>query len=192
MKRFGGGELALVAVALLVGTAKGTFAQGGFEQVSGKAFESAIPSDFYLEGNRIPVDRRNAAVLKTPAGGRLVFALLTTAGWGAPVKQKYVGMLITGGKVSVGSVRLNAGSYGFGLHPCSGPCAPPYGIGLETPAATSSGEAKFFLYNQAGEKVGDCVAKKDSAVKQPKPLHIVLSKEAGARLYLGRYFLELK
>jgi hypothetical protein len=57
---------------------------------------------------------------------------------------------------------------------------------LEKPAG------KFFLYNQAGEKVGDCSAQKDSAVKLPKPLNIVLSKEAGARLYLGRYFLELK
>jgi hypothetical protein len=103
--------------------------------------------------------------------------LIETAGWAAPAKQKYIGMVITEGKVSVGSVRLNAGSYGFGL---------------ETPTTPASREAKFFLYNQAGEKVGGCVAKKDSAVKQPKPLSVVLSKETGARLYLGRYFLELK
>jgi hypothetical protein len=82
-----------------------------------------------------------------------------------------MGMVITEGKVSVCDVPLSVGSYGFGL---------------EKPAG------KFFLYNQAGEKVGDCGAKKDSAVKQPKPLNIVLSKETGARLYLGRYFVELK
>jgi hypothetical protein len=175
MKRFGG--LILVAFAILMGTPRGAFPQGGFEQMSGKAFESAIPNDFYLEGNRIPVEKRNAALLKTPAGARLVFALIDTTGYSSQIKQKYIGMVITEGVVSVCSVPLSVGSYGFGL---------------EKPAATSNEDAKFFLYNQAGEKVGDCGAKKDSAMKQPKPLNIVLSKEAGARLYLGRYFLELK
>jgi hypothetical protein len=166
----------MVAIALLIGAPLGAFAQGAFEQLSGKAFDSAIPNDFYLEGNRIPVEKRNAVLLKTPGGARLVFALIDTTGYSSQIKQKYMGMVITEGSVSVCSVPLSVGSYGFGL---------------EKPATTSSGEAKFFLYNQAGEKLGDCAAKKDSAVKQPKPLNVVLSKEAGARLYLGRYFLGL-
>jgi hypothetical protein len=175
MKRFVG--WILVAFALLIITPRGACAQAAFEQLTGKAFESAIPNDFYLEGNRIPVDKGNAALLKTPAGARLVLALIDTTGYSSQIQQKYIGMVITEGKVSVGSVPLNVGSYGFGL---------------EKPAAPSSGDAKFFLYNQAGEKVGACVAKKDSALKQPKPLSIISSKETGTRLYLGRYFLKLK
>jgi len=175
MKRFGG--LVLVAFAILISTPRGACAQGAFEQLFGKAFESAIPNDFYLEGNRIPVEKRNAALLKTPAGARLVLGLIDTTGYSSQIKQKYVGMLITEGTLSVCDVSLSVGSYGFGL---------------EKPAATSGADAKFFLYNQAGEKVGDCAAKKDNALKQPKPLNAVLSKEGGARLYLGRYYLELK
>jgi len=175
MKRFGG--LILLAMTILIGLPRGAFAQGAFEQMSGKAFESAIPNDFYLEGNRIPVEKRNAVLLKTPAGARLVLALIDTTGYSSQIKQKYIGMVITEGTVSVCNVPLSVGSYGFGL---------------VKPAATSSEDAKFYLYNQAGETVGECAAKKDSAVKQPKPLNVVLSKEAGARLYLGRYFLELK
>jgi hypothetical protein len=177
MKKLSAGGLILVAIAILMGMPNGTFAQGGFEQMSGKAFESAIPNDFYLEGNRIPVEKRNAVLLKTPAGARLVFALIDTTGYSSQIKQKYIGMAITEGTVSVCSVPLSVGSYGFGL---------------EKPVATSSEAAKFYVYNQAGEKVGDCAAKKDNTLKQPKPLNIVLSKEAGARLYLGRYFVELK
>jgi len=177
MKRLGRGGLILVAITTLLGMPRSARAQGAFEQMSGKAFESAIPNDFYLEGNRIPVEKRNAALLKTPGGARLVLALIDTTGYSSQIQQKYIGMIITEGTVSVCSVPLSVGSYGFGL---------------EKPPATSSEDAKFFLYNQAGEKVGDCSAKKDKAVKQPKPLNIVLSKEAGARLYLGRYFLELK
>ena len=175
MKRFGG--VIIVALAIFVSAPRRADAQGAFTQLTGKAFESAIPSDFYLEGNRIPVEKRNAVLLKTPAGARLILALIDTTGYSAQIKQKYIGMVITEGAVSVCSVPLNVGSYGFGL---------------EKPAAGSSEDAKFSLYNQAGEKLGDCGARKDGAVKQPKPLNVVLSKEAGARLYLGRYFVELK
>src|SRR5208337_2010840 len=177
MKRLSAGGLILVVMAILMGMPGSAWAQGAFEQISGKAFDSAIPNDFYLEGNHIPVEKRNAVLLKTPAGARLVFALIDTAGYSSQIKQKYIGMAITEGKVSVCNSPLSVGSYGFGL---------------VKPAATSSGDAKFFLYNQAGQKVGECGAKKDSAVKQPKPLNIVSSKEAGARLYLTRYFLDLK
>jgi hypothetical protein len=177
MKRFAAGGLILAAITILVGMPRGAFAQGAFEQLSGKAFESAIPNDFYLEGNRIPVEKRNAVLLKTPAGARLVLALIDTTGYSSQIQQKYIGMLITEGTVSVCSVSLSVGSYGFGL---------------EKPPAHTSGAAKFLVYNQAGEKVGDCAPKRDSAMKQPKPLSIVLSKEGGARLYLNRYFLELK
>jgi hypothetical protein len=172
MKRFGVWGLILVSIAILPGIARGLFAQGGFTPMTGKAFESAIPNDFYLEGNRIPVEKRNAALLKTPAGARLVLALIDTTGYSSQIRQKYIGMVITEGNVSVCSVSLGVGSYGFGL---------------EKPAPTSNEDAKFFLYNQAGEKVGECGAKKDNAVKQPKPLNV-----SGSRLYLGRYYLELK
>jgi hypothetical protein len=175
MKRFVG--WILVAFALLIITPRGACAQAAFEQLTGKAFESAVPNDFYLEGNRIPVDKLHAALLKTPGGARLVLAKIDTTGYSSQIQQKYIGMVITEGKVSVCSVPLTVGSYGFGM---------------EKPAASSSEDAKFFLYNQAGEKVGECAAKKDSTVKQPKPLNVVLGKEGGARLYLGRYFLELK
>ena len=177
MKRLGACGLISIALALWVCLPRGARAQGAFEPISGKAFDSAIPTDFYLEGNRIPVEKRNAALVKTPRGARLVLGLIDTSGYSSQIQQKYMGMLITEGKVSVCNVPLSVGSYGFGL---------------EKPPATSRAEAKFLLYNQAGEKVGECGAKKDSAVTQPKPLNVVSSKEAGARLYLGRYYLELK
>jgi hypothetical protein len=170
MKRLSAGGLVLLTMAILIGMPGSACAQGAFEQISGKAFDSAIPNDFYLEGNRIPVQKRNAALLKTPAGARLLLGLIDTTGYSSQIQEKYMGMVITEGKVSACDIPLSVGSYGFGL---------------EKPAG------KFFLYNQAGEKVGECGAKKDSAVKQPKPFNIVLGKNGGARLYLGRYFIEL-
>jgi hypothetical protein len=71
------GAAGTLALSLFATTA---FAQQKFELVTGKPFDQAVPKDFYLEGNAIPTEKRNAAVVKTPARGRAVFALLDTAG----------------------------------------------------------------------------------------------------------------
>jgi len=152
------------------------FAEGGFAEVTGKEFDSAVPRDFYLEGNAIPTEKRNAVLLKSPAGARLLFALIDTTGYSSQIREKYIGMMIAEGAVSVCGVHLGVGSYGFGL---------------DRPAPNSSEDARFFLYNQAGEKVGDCAAEKDTRIKLPKPLQVVLSKGEPARLYLGRYRVDL-
>jgi hypothetical protein len=152
-------------------------AQGAFEVVTGKAFDSALPKDFYLEGNAIPTQKRNAALVKTPAGARVLFALIDTTGYSSQIQQKYEGMLITEGSLSVGGHKLGVGSYGFGY---------------TKPAATSNEDAKFFLYNQAGEKIAECTAKKDTKIAQPKPLQVVTATGEPARLYFGRYWVGLK
>jgi hypothetical protein len=151
-------------------------AQKSFEQVTGKEFERAVPKDFYLEGNAIPVEVRNATLLKT-GGARALFALIDTTGYSSQIRQKYIGMLISESSISICGKSVHVGSYGFGL---------------ERPAETSLKEAKFFMYDQAGEKVVECNAKRDSKIRQPKPLQAVLIQGVPARLYLGRYWVDLK
>jgi len=167
----------LLAIGLLTIKVNTVRAQGAFEQVTGKTFDGALPDKFYLEGNAIPTQKRNAAMLKTPAGARLIMALLDTSGYSSRIQEKYKGMLITEGSIFLGDLNVGVGSYGFGL---------------ETPEPTSDADAKFFLYDQAGEKVGECAAKKDAQIERPRPLQVVLGKEGPAKLYLGRYWIELK
>ncbi len=152
-------------------------AQSAFQPLTGKAFDSALPRDFYLEGNAIPTEKRNAVLLKTPAGARLLVALIDTSGYSSQIQQKYIGMLIAESTVSVCAATVGVGSYGFGL---------------ERPGHGSAGEAKLFLYNQAGDKIGECTAQSDGEMKTPRPLQVVLDPVRPARLYLGRYWLELK
>ena len=152
-------------------------AQGGFESVTGTAFVNAVPGDFYLEGNRIPVEKRNSALLKNAKGSRVVLGLIDTTGYSSQIKAKYAGFLITETHVSVCGTGLGVGSYGFGL---------------ERPAATSNADATFRVYNQAGEKLGECAAKKDDSVKQPKPLGVTADKAGSAKIYLGKYVIEIK
>ncbi len=178
------GAWLVLTTGLLAASPKDIRGQGAFELVTGKAFDSALPRDFYLEGNAIPTEKRNGILLKTPAGERVLIALIDTSGYSSQVRQKYSGMLIAEGRVSICGETVAVGSYGFGLDKP----AP-----IESRSATTSGaDAKFFLYNQAGEKVAECAAKKDTQIKQPKPLQVVLNQGERARLYLGRYSLELK
>src|SRR5271157_1429262 len=85
----------IVMVCLLAAWPNTARAQGGFELVTGDAFTRAVPADFYLEGNHIPVEKRNDAVLKNAKGARVVLGLIDTTGYSSQIQQKYIGMLIS-------------------------------------------------------------------------------------------------
>ncbi len=160
----------LITAATLVG-------QHQFEVVTGKAFDSAVPKDFYLEGNAIPTTKRNAILVHLPSGERALFSLIETSGYSADIVAKYVGMIITEGEVSLCGHKVSVGSYGFGW-------ARP-GTGVDEPG-------KFSLYNQAGAKLLECDTPRDANLKQPRPLQVVVGTAAPARLYYGKHYVELK
>jgi hypothetical protein len=177
MKRVYSLVWAVLALVMLAGWQSEARAQGPFELITGTAFNKALPEKFYLEGNAIPTEPRNAAMFKTPTAPRALIALMDTTGYSSRIKQKYIGMIITEGKLSVCSISLGVGSYGFGL---------------DRPAAPSDADAKFLVYNQAGEKLGECSVKKDTALKQGSPLKVLVQKGGGATLELTRYVLQLQ
>ena len=177
MRKCGFG-LFLAAVTVLSGAAcPGALAQNGFAVVTGKAFDSAVPKDFYLEGNAIPTEKRNAVLVTTPAGARALFALIDTAGYAASITTKYVGMLITEGNISVCGHTIGVGSYGFGW-------ALP-GTGVDEPG-------KFALFNQAGAPVFDCTTPRQGDLKLPRPLQVIVSRDGSARLYHGKHYVALQ
>jgi hypothetical protein len=146
------------------------------EQVTGKEFDGAIVPNFYLEGNAIPVQKRNAAMLKCGGARLAIFALLDTSGYSADVQKKYLGMVLVEKKMSLGGAQLAVGAYGFGL---------------EKPAAGEQ-PGKIFVYDVAGQKVGETAAPYDAKLAQPTPLQAVIAKGQPTKLYLGRYGLEIR
>jgi len=170
-------HLALLTSALFCLCATELAAQKGFEIVTGKAFDSAIPKDFYLEGNAIPVQKRNAVLVQTPSGARTIFALIDTTGYSANIQTKYVGMIIAEGDVSVCGHKIGVGSYGFGwVRPDQGVDQP----------------GKLSLYNQAGAAVAECTTPRDPKLTQPRPLQVTAGQTGPARLYYGRHYAELR
>jgi hypothetical protein len=163
------GVLAVTAACLLSFGAGQASAQSGFDLVLGKAFDAGLVRDFYLEGNSIPTQKRNAAMIKSTTGKRLVFALLDTSGYGTDVQQKYLGMAIVEQKVALGGAELAVGAYGFGIE-----------------KATGEGPARILFYDVAGQKVAEATAQLDKDLKQPLPLQVIVTEDQFARLYLRR------
>ena len=168
--------LVLLAGAWLAGHADAQTPEH-WTQVTGKEFDGAIVPNFYLEGNAIPVQKRNAVMLKCPCGKRMIFALLDTSGYSIDVQQKYYGMVTVEKKTLLGGAEVPVGAFG---------------LGLVKPAAPSEAPAKVLIYDVAGQKVAEGVAQYDAQLAQPVPLQVVQEKDKAARLYLGRYFVELK
>jgi len=168
----------LAAVAVVSGTAcQSALAQNKFEVVTGKAFDSAVPKDFYLEGNAIPTEQRNAVLVRTPLGARALFALIDTTGYASSITAKYVGMIITEGDLSLCGHKVTVGSYGFGW------VLP--GTGVDAPG-------KFSLYNQAGVPVAACTAQRQGDLKLPKPLQVIVAPDGSARLYHAKTYIALQ
>ena len=166
---------ACLLVAVLAATGAAGLAQGRFEIVTGKLLRAAVPRDFYLEGNAIPVEKWNAALIRTPAGARALFALIVTTGFASEIQQKYSGMIISEGHLSLCGKKLAVASYGFGIR---------------RPPALAQ-KAQFLLYNQAGEQMMACRMERDSRMREPRPLQVIIESSHSARLYLGRYWVPL-
>ena len=175
-KAYGGWGVLLVVGLLAVWPSRLT-AQSELQLVTGEAFTGAVPDQIYLEARAIPVQKQNAAFLLTSGGSHVLFALLDTSRYLSDVQDKYKGMIITEGKVSVEGAMLSAGSYGFAI---------------VTPSDQSTEAAKFTLYNQADEKIAVFAAKKDAQIKQALPLQVAIQKDGTAKLYLGRDWIGLK
>jgi hypothetical protein len=170
-------SLRLLAPILLVLTAGSAIAQSQFQLVTGKAFDSALPKDFYLEGNAIPTAKRNAAMVTSPSGARAVFSLLDTTGYASNIIEKYIGMIITEGDLTICGQKVTVGSYGFGW------------------TQSPRGEDKpgtFSLYNQAGGKLAECSTPRDADLKVPRPLQVVVKNDGTATLYHGRNGVSLQ
>lgn len=167
----------VLGAVMLAAAAGNGFAQKGFETVTGKDFDAAVPKDFYLEGNSIPVQKRNAAMVHTPAGARAIFALIDTTGYSANIQTKYVGMIISEGDLNICGKKIGVGSYGFGWS-------------RPDPAVDQPG--KLSLYDQAGKAVAECATPRDGKLAQPRPLQVVVGKAGGARLYYGRHYSDVK
>jgi hypothetical protein len=133
-----------------------------------------IPSSVFLDGQTMPVQKRNAAGVRQADGTILLAMLCDTSGYSSQYQEKYVGMVLAQGNFVFGTARVKPGAYG---------------LGKKKIAAGKPGES-FVLYDLGGSRIAEAPATKDEKLRPVTPLQIRM-EGAGLRLYLGPNYVAL-
>jgi hypothetical protein len=144
--------------------------------VSQEELDKRLPSSVFLDGENVPVQRRNAVGARMENGKIVLVTLLDTSGFAAEYQQKYLGMLMTQADLVVGGKEIGAGAYGLGR------------TKTETSRQQSSA---FVLYDLGGKQVAEIPAEQDDQLRPVMTIQLKVETSSLARLYLGRDFIAL-
>ncbi len=140
--------------------------------VSEQRLKQLLPSTVFLDGENVPTQERNAAMVALPNGKVFLASLIDTAGYSSAYQEKYSGVLLSQAGFTLGSKSFDAGAYAFGRK--------------------KDGDAvTVFVYNLGGDEVAQITTTKQDNLRPVKPLQIVIADDGSARLYLGPYYVAL-
>lgn len=158
---------ALVAVA-----AAQSASSKGVILVSDQRLKQLLPATVFIDGENVPTQERNAALVQLPNGKILLASLIDTAGYSSAYQEKYAGVLLSQTGFKLGSKNLDAGAYAIG--------------------EKKNGDAvTVYVYNLGGEQLAEVPTEKQENLRPLKPLQVILAADGSARLYLGPYYLSL-
>ncbi len=131
--------------------------------------DKVVPTNFYFEGQLGPTQMRNSAAVRFGDKQHFIAALVDTSGYASNIRGKYEGFIITSARISIGSMDLQGGAYGFGF----------------------TEDLKLNIFDVGGKQLASVAAVRDSALGSPRPLTIT---KAGSdfRFYRGRSYVVVK
>lgn len=174
MKRWTLLVFALLGVLLVGSTALPARPGGGIQILSKEELGKLLPASVFLDGEKAPVQKRNAVGARSPQGKILLVTLIDTSGFSSGYQEKYVGMLLTDGEWVIGESRIKPGAYG---------------LGRKKSTAGPEASQTFVLYDIGGGRVAEIPATRDAKLRPVTPIQLKIGIEEAARLYLGRYFV---
>ena len=151
--------------------------QNGPAQVlSEESLNKLLPGSVFLEGQNVPVQKRNAVGARMAGGKILIVTFLDTSGYSADYQEKYTAMVLTQGTLLFGKSEIKPGAYGLG----------------KKKTTTSGMESQsFHLYDLGGNPVAAAPAVKDEKIRPVRTIHLSVDSGQSFRLYLGPYFVTL-
>jgi hypothetical protein len=136
--------------------------------LSSEELKKVAPAEFFLRGQKAPVQLRNATGFQM-ADGKVTFgALVDASGYSTAIQEKYQGMLITESKLNIGGSELAPGEYGFGF--------------------TAD---RFVVMNVASEDLLSVPYQTDAGLKRAVPLKMV-EDGTGYKLYAGKKWVPVR
>ena len=159
-------------LVLLAAAAAQTASSKGMTVVSEQRLKQLLPATVFIDGENVPTQERNAALVQLPNGKVMLASLIDTAGYSSAYQEKYSGVLLSQTGFTIGSKTFDAGAYALGQK-------------------KGTDSVTLHIYNLGGEQLADLPTQKQSDLRPLKPLQIVVASDGSARLYLGPYYVPL-
>lgn len=140
--------------------------------VSEQRLKQLLPATVFLDGENVPTQERNAAMVALPNGKVLLASLIDTAGYSSAYQEKYSGVLLSQTGFTLGSKSFDPGAYAFGQK-------------------KDGDSVNLLIYNLGGDQLAQMTTTKQDNLRPVKPLQIVVADDGPARLYLGPYYVAL-
>lgn len=159
-------------VVLLAVLASAQAAQNGITVVTETRLKQLLPASVFIDGENVPTQERNAALVQLPNGKVLLASLIDTAGYSSAYQDKYTGVLLSQTGFTIGSKTLDAGAYAFGRK--------------------KNGDAiTLYIYSLGGEQLAEIATQKQDNLRPVKPLQVIVNSDGSARLYFGPSYVSL-
>src|SRR5438874_3889299 len=140
--------------------------------VSEQRLKQLLPATVFIDGENVPTQQRNAALVQLPNGKILLASLIDTAGYSSAYQEKYAGVLLSQSRFTLGNKNLDAGAYAIGQK-------------------KNGDSVTVYVYNLGGEKLAELPTEKQENLRPVKPLQVISAADGSARLYVGPYYLSL-
>lgn len=157
---------------LLIAAIAGQTNNRGVTVATEQRLKQLLPATVFLDGENVPTQERNAALVQLPNGKIFIASLIDTTGYSSTYQEKYSGVLLSQSGFTLGGKSFDAGAYGMGQK--------------------KNGDAVTLgVYNLGGDQVAEIQTQKQDNLRPLKPLQIVANSDGSARLYLGPYYVSL-
>lgn len=164
--------IVICIVALVSVVAAQNPSSKGVILVSDQRLKQLLPATVFIDGENVPTQERNAALVQLPDGKVLLVSLIDTAGYSSAYQQKYAGVLLSQTGFTFGTKSLAAGAYAIGQK--------------------KNGDAvTVCVYNLGGEQLAELSTEKQENLRPLKPLQVIAAADGSASLYFGPYHLAL-
>jgi hypothetical protein len=140
--------------------------------VSEQRLKQLLPATVFLDGENVPTQERNAAMIALPNGKIWMASLIDTAGYSSAYQEKYSGVLLSQTGFKLGSKSFDAGAYAFGRK-------------------KDGDNVTMLVYNLGGEQLAEIATAKQDNLRPVKPLQIIVAGDGSGRLFLGPYSVTL-
>ena len=163
---------AFVLPLLIIGSLATQSAAQKVTPVSEQRLKQLLPATVFIDGENVPTQERNAAIVALRNSKLFLASLIDTAGYSSAYQEKYSGVILSQTGFTLASKPFDPGAYAFGRK--------------------KDGETVMLLiYNLGGDQLAEMPTIKQENLRPVKPLQIVVSDDGSTRLYFGPYYIAL-